>query len=102
MSDVFGDPFSPPPAPGPRKEKIAAGIIAIFLGWLGIHKFYLGGKNQRNAAIVMLLVSIFGSILLFAGPFIIGLIAFIEGIIILTKDDEVFQREYVQGDRAWF
>ncbi len=102
MSDVFGDPFSTPPSPAPRKEKIAAGIIAIFLGWLGIHKFYLGGKNQRNAAIVMLLVSIFGSILLFAGPFIMGIIAFVEGIIYLTKDDAAFQSEYVQNDRAWF
>ena len=24
------------------KSKIAAGLLAIFLGWLGIHKFYLG------------------------------------------------------------
>lgn len=24
------------------KSKVAAGLLAIFLGWLGIHKFYLG------------------------------------------------------------
>lgn len=27
-----------------RKDKLAAALLAIFLGGLGIHKFYLGMK----------------------------------------------------------
>ena len=35
-------------ATGAQKEKIVAGLLAIFLGSLGIHNFYLG-YNQRGA-----------------------------------------------------
>lgn len=102
MSDPFT--YSPPPAPSPgnQKEKIAAGLLAIFLGALGIHKFYLGGKQQRNAGIVMLLVTVIGTCLFFIGPIVMGIIALIEGIVYLTKDDAAFQAEYGVGDKAWF
>eukprot|EP01030_Chromulinospumella_sphaerica_P025156 gene25156-25278_t len=33
------------------KNKIVAALLAFFLGWLGIHKFYLG---KTNAGIIML------------------------------------------------
>lgn len=102
MSDVFGTPPSPVPASNQRKEKVAAGLLAIFLGSLGIHKFYLGGKQQRTSGIVMLLVSVIGSCLFFIGPIVMGIIAFIEGIVYLTKDDTAFQQEYAIGDKAWF
>ncbi len=102
----MSDPFSttPPPAPGggDKKEKIAAGLLAIFLGALGIHKFYLGGKQQKTAGIVMLIVTIVGSCLLFLGPIVMGVIALIEGILYLTKDDAEFDRVYGYGDKAWF
>lgn len=103
----MSDPFDlPAPAPGSsgagQKEKIAAGLLAIFLGALGIHKFYLGGKQQRNAGIVMLLVTVIGSCLFFIGPVVMGIIALIEGIVYLTKDDAAFQSEYGIGDKAWF
>ncbi|NBU37443.1 MAG: TM2 domain-containing protein [Actinobacteria bacterium] len=102
MSDPFGTNVPAPPPGGSNKEKIAAGLLALFLGSLGIHKFYLGGKQQRTAGIVMLLVSVFGACLFFIGPIVIGIIAFIEGIIYLTKDDAAFQSEYGHGDKAWF
>jgi TM2 domain-containing membrane protein YozV len=111
----MSDPFNNPPVPpsggfggagsgGAKsgKEKIAAGLLAIFLGSLGIHKFYLGGKSQKTAGIVMLLVSIFGTCLFFIGPIVIGIIALIEGIIYLTKDDAEFDAVYGHGDKAWF
>lgn len=102
----MSDPFSatPPPAPGggAKKEKVAAGLLAIFLGALGIHKFYLGGKQQKTAGIVMLVVSIVGSCLFFLGPIVMGIIAFIEGILYLTKDDADFDSTYGSGDKAWF
>lgn len=81
---------------------MAAGLLAIFVGALGIHKFYLGGKQQRTAAIIMLVVTIVGTCALFIGPLVMGVISLIEGILYLTKDDAEFQAEYVQGDKAWF
>ena len=45
-----GQPY--PPAP---KSKMAAGLLGIFLGSLGIHNFYLGFTNR---ALIQLLVSV--------------------------------------------
>lgn len=80
------------------KSKIAAGLLAIFLGTLGIHKFYLG---YTSAGVIMLLVTLLGWIVLI-GPLVMGVIALIEGIIYLTKSDEQFNLTYVAGERAWF
>jgi TM2 domain-containing membrane protein YozV len=103
MSDPFSMPVPPPPGGGGnKKEKIAAGLLAIFLGGLGIHKFYLGGKQQKTAGIIMLVIWIVGFCLFFVGPIVIGIIALIEGIIYLTKDDADFQATYGDGDKAWF
>ncbi len=80
------------------KSKIAAGLLAIFLGALGIHKFYLG---YTSAGVIMLLVTLLGSLVLI-GPLVMNVIALIEGIIYLTKSDEQFNLTYVAGERAWF
>jgi len=80
------------------KNRIVAGVLGILLGWLGIHKFYLGYTKQ---GLIMLLVSIIGS-LIKIGPFIMGLIGLIEGIIYLLKSDEEFFATYVQGKKKWF
>lgn len=62
----------------PIKSKIAAGILAIFLGFIGVHKFYLG---KVGMGILYLLLSWTGI------PAIIG---FVEGIIYLTSSDHNF------------
>jgi len=74
-------------------KRIAAGLLAIFLGSLGIHKFYLG---YTTAGIIMLVVSLFtcGSIM--------AIIGLIEGIIYLTRTDEQFAATYVAGKKEWF
>ncbi|WP_238583551.1 TM2 domain-containing protein [Anoxybacteroides amylolyticum] len=64
------------------KNKVVAGVLAILLGGLGIHKFYLGKLGQ---GVLYLLFSWTGI------PSIIGLI---EGILYLFKSDEEFNREY--------
>lgn len=39
-------PFSQPAPPiGPPKSKVAAGLLGIFLGGLGVHRFYLGDNT---------------------------------------------------------
>jgi len=88
------------PGAGPvYKDKIAAALLAFFLGMFGAHKFYL---NKTGAGVTMLLLSTVGCILLFIPPMIMALIAFIEFIIYLVTDDAEFQRKYVQGNQAWF
>ncbi|MBS2770659.1 TM2 domain-containing protein [Anoxybacillus rupiensis] len=64
------------------KNKVVVGLLAILLGGLGIHKFYLGKLGQ---GILYLLFSWTGI------PSIIG---FIEGIVYLVKSDEEFNRKY--------
>jgi len=81
-----------------RKDKIVAGLLALFLGGLGIHKFYLG---KTTAGVIMLLCGTVGILLVI--PFlIICIIAFVEAIIYLMKDEQAFQDEYVNGTKAWF
>ena len=66
----------------PIKSKVAAGILAIFLGGLGIHKFYLG---KTGMGILYLL---------FCWTWIPGVLGFIEGIIYLCSNDENFQLKH--------
>ena len=78
------------------KDKLAAGLLGIFLGSLGIHKFYLGYKKE---GIIMLVVSL---VTCGIGASVMGIIGLVEGIIYLTKSDEEFQDIYVQGYKGWF
>ena len=81
------------------KNKWVAGLLALFLGTLGIHKFYLG-RNKEG--IIMLLCFVLGFILLGIPSAIIGIIAFIEAIIYFIRSEADFQRLYVEGAKAWF
>lgn len=85
------------------KNKTAAGLLAIFLGGLGIHKFYLG---FTGSGLVYLLVNTVGLlltwVLLFIPNIVLGIIALIEGIIYLTKTDEDFEQTYLISKKQWF
>lgn len=65
----------------PMKSKVTAGILAILLGGLGIHKFYLGKTLQ---GIIYLLL---------CWLYIPALIGLIEGIIYLTMSDEKWMQK---------
>lgn len=82
-----------------EKSKMVAGILALFLGAIGIHKFYLG---CTTAGIIMLVVFIFGLILLGLPSLIIAIIAFVEGLIYLFKSDSDFEQIYVNNKKCWF
>lgn len=81
------------------KDKLLAGLLAIFLGGFGIHKFYLG---CNKAGIIMLLLSIFGFILFMIPTFIIWIISLIEGLIYLMNSNDDFQLKYVDNHKCWF
>ena len=85
------------------KNKTTAGLLAIFLGGWGVHKFYLG---YTVPGIIFLLINTIGFavpwLLLCIPNIIVGIIVFIEGIIYLTKSDEDFERTYVIGKKQMF
>ena len=89
-------------APG-TKSKTTAGVLALLLGGLGIHKFYLGFTGP---ALVYLLVNTIGWLvtwmLLWIPHIILGLMAFVEGILYLTKSDQEFEELYVVQKKKWF
>ena len=73
---------NPERANWPIKNKIVAALLAILLGGLGIHKFYLG---QTGKGILYLI---------FCWAYIPAILSFIEGIMILCSNDENFQIKY--------
>ncbi len=79
---------------GKTKDRTIAGILAILLGALGIHQFYLGNVGTAIIRIIMTITII--------GAPVSGLIALVEGIIYLTKSDEDFHQIYVDGNKSWF
>jgi len=68
---------------------IAAALFAIFLGALGIHKFYMG-KTQLGCIYIIAGVATCGW-----GWIITGLIGLIEGIIYLSATQAEFEQKYV-------
>lgn len=111
FADAFASsapPYTTPPvanAASRAQNKIAAAICGILLGGLGVHKFILG---YNNAGIIMLAVSVGGTILgfltciTFVAPWAMSIIGLVEGIIYLTKTDDEFVRIYVDGKKEWF
>ncbi|PHN08098.1 NINE protein [Flavilitoribacter nigricans] len=67
------------------KDKNVAGILALFFGWLGIHRFYLG---QIGLGIVYLFFF-----------WISWIIALIDAIALFAMDEDEFNRKY---NRAYF
>lgn len=96
--NVPQEPAAPAGKPAGADKKIAAGILGILLGSLGIHKFILGYTKE---GVIMLLVTILGSFIL-VGPMIMWIIGLIEGIMYLTKSDEEFAATYIEGSKGWF
>jgi TM2 domain-containing membrane protein YozV len=85
---------------GGDNKKLLAGILAIVLGALGVHKFILGYNKE---GIIMLVVTIvLGFFTCGIGASLMGLLGLIEGILYLTKSDEEFYNTYQVGQKPWF
>lgn len=91
LMDVMHSNPVPPTAPVPPtsgKDKTVAGILAILIGSLGIHYFYVG---KVAAGFITLLLS-------FVSCGIWGFLMFAQGIYMLTLAQEVFDEKYVYSD----
>ena len=89
---------------GGENKKMLAGVLAIILGSLGVHKFILGYQKEGfillGVSIAAYVLSCVGVGLLFV--WIPGVVGLIEGIIYLTKSDEEFYNTYQAGKKPWF
>ena len=74
-----------------ENKKVLAGVLAILIGSLGIHKFILGYTKEGILHILLSFLCGLG-----------GIIALIEGIMYLTKSDEEFYQTYQVGKKPWF
>ncbi len=77
-------------------KRILAGVLAIFFGALGIHKFVLGYYKE---GVIMLVVSLLSFGFLAA---LMALVGLVEGILYLTKSDTEFYTTYQVNQRPWF
>jgi TM2 domain-containing membrane protein YozV len=64
------------------RNRVTAALFAIFLGGLGVHKFYLGKAGQGILYLV------------FCWTFIPAIVSFIEGLIYLSMAEDAFQQKY--------
>lgn len=64
------------------KSKLAAALFALFLGGIGVHKFYLGRIGQGILY------------LFFCWTFIPSIISFVEAILLLVMSDNEFNAKY--------
>lgn len=64
------------------KSRVVAAVLALCLGGLGIHHFYLG--NYLRGIIYLVL----------CWTYIPSIVGFVEGIIYLTQSDEVFASKH--------
>lgn len=67
------------------KNRTTAGVLALLLGGLGVHRFYL---KQIGLGILYLV---------FFWTFIPAIVALVDGIIILLQSDESFNAKYNEG-----
>jgi TM2 domain-containing membrane protein YozV len=75
--------YAPVPAGYVPRNKILAGLLALFFGALGIHNFYLGFTGK---AIAQVLLTCLGWILFGLGPLAAIVWSIVEGVQILTSD----------------
>lgn len=75
-------PPPPPPLSGDRKSKIVAALLGIFLGWAGVHRFYLG---YTTLGIIQLVLGVVvGAVTCGIGTMIASIWGLVEGILILV------------------
>jgi TM2 domain-containing membrane protein YozV len=103
VPDLIPPGVAPPPLPSAasmpaslNSDRMMAGILAILLGAMGVHKFMLG---MTTPGLIMLLTSI---LTCGVGWPVMHVIGIIEGVIYLCKSDADFYQTYIVEKRQWF
>lgn len=78
--------LSTPSLPEPANSKVTAGVLALLLGGLGIHKFYTGAWGWGIVYIAL------------CWTYIPAIVALVEGIRYLTRSEADFQHKAAQMD----
>ncbi len=81
-----------------ENKKLLSGVLAIFLGSLGIHKFILGYHTE---GFILLGLNLLGFLTCGITSGIAWIIGVVEGIIYLTKTDAEFYNTYQAGKKNW-
>jgi len=76
-----------------ESKRVTAAVLAWFLGWLGVHKFYLGYTTAGVILLIGNLCTCFS---------ILWIVTAIEAIIYISKSDEDFIETYQVGQKEWF
>jgi TM2 domain-containing membrane protein YozV len=92
MENTKREEWNNPPQVRQENKRVLAGIFALILGGLGVHKFILGYTQE---GIIQLIIGV-------CTCGIGGVIGFIEGIIYLVKTDEEFYQTYQANKKGWF
>ncbi len=92
MENSKHEEWNTPSKPREENKRVLAGIFALILGGLGIHKFILGYTQE---GIIQLIIGV-------CTCGLGGIIGFIEGIVYLTKSDEEFYNMYQANKKGWF
>ncbi|WP_022867321.1 TM2 domain-containing protein [Schaalia vaccimaxillae] len=74
---AYGQPQPAYTAPVEQKPMIVAALLAFFLGYLGVHNFYLGHVSRGVIQLILTLTII--------GSFVSAIWAFVEFILILMR-----------------
>jgi len=93
-------PMLPAHSQQQKTDRTTAGLLAILLGGLGIHKFMMGYQQQ---GIIMLAISLGGGFVTCGiASLVIHIIAIVEGVIYFGMTDAEFERTYITGRKSWF
>ena len=83
-----------------KSKRLTSGLLGLFFGAFGAHKFVLGYTKE---GLIYLGVSILGGIITCGGALAVtSILALIESIMLLTKTPEEFKRTYIYNKNGWF
>jgi hypothetical protein len=80
-------------------RRVAVARAALFVGWLGVHKFMMG---KVRAGLITLAITLIGSFLPIPGGILMFVVGAVESRKYRKLTDQEFETEYLRGSREWF